>query len=193
MLSPSRNPGFSASHALDADVAGAKTISPRHEVSQFGTLAGGGSTGATENLIVTIEAHYHVIHRRELPELVRLARRVETLHGAHAMPPTGIAALFQRMATKLADHMQTAERSLFPLMRQGGHPMLMTHIEAAMADHDAYDADLDELERVAHGFETPLEASPTWWALYAGARKLTIDLKKHIHLENNELFPRFMR
>ncbi|MFC7610763.1 DUF542 domain-containing protein [Teichococcus aestuarii] len=43
-------------------------------------------TGA---LIALIEQRYHATHRRELPELVRLARRVEAVHGEHPLAPRG--------------------------------------------------------------------------------------------------------
>src|SRR5689334_1049781 len=38
------------------------------------------SAESTEALIDEIETRYHAVHRRELPELVRLARRVEAVH-----------------------------------------------------------------------------------------------------------------
>jgi regulator of cell morphogenesis and NO signaling len=146
---------------------------------------------ATADLIALIETRYHTTHRRELPELVRLARRVETVHGAHPLAPTGIAALLARMAAALVEHMEKEEKMLFPLMRQGGHAMIAQPIGVMLAEHDDHGANLRELARIAHDFEPPEDACPTWQALYVGARKLTDDLMEHIHLENNVLFPRF--
>jgi regulator of cell morphogenesis and NO signaling len=146
---------------------------------------------ATGDLITLIETHYHATHRRELPELVRLARRVEAVHADHPMAPAGIAALLGRMATELPDHMQKEEQILFPLMRQGGHAMIGHPIAVMLAEHDDHSENLHELERIAHGFAAPADACPTWRALYVGARKLTDELMEHIALENNVLFPRF--
>jgi regulator of cell morphogenesis and NO signaling len=146
---------------------------------------------ATGDLITLIETRYHTTHRRELPELVRLACRVETVHGDYPLAPAGIAALLARMATELANHMRKEEEILFPLMRQGGHAMIAHPIAAMLAEHDDHGANLHELERIAHGFDAPAKACPTWRALYVGARKLTDDLMEHIALENNVLFPRF--
>jgi len=145
----------------------------------------------TEDLISLIETRYHAVHRRELPELVRLARRVEAVHKDHPELPRGIAALLERMSTELEDHMGKEEQILFPLMRRGGHPMIAQPIAVMLAEHDDHGAHLRTLERLTGDFTAPADACPTWRALYVGANKLADDLIEHIHTENNVLFPRF--
>jgi regulator of cell morphogenesis and NO signaling len=92
---------------------------------------------ATDALITLIENRYHAVHRRELPELVRLAKRVEAVHRENPAVPHGLAARLERMVLELEDHMQKEEQILFPLMRRGGHPMISQPIYV-MADlcHD---------------------------------------------------------
>ena len=145
-------------------------------------------TGA---LIDLIETRFHATHRRELPELLRLARRVEAVHRGHAEAPQGLADLLAQMAEELEDHMQKEEQVLFPLLRRGGHPMIAHPIGAMRAEHDCHGEHLHRLDELIHGGEVPADACPTWRALYAGTRKLADDLMEHIHLENNVLFPRF--
>lgn len=145
----------------------------------------------TDDLIALIETRYHAVHRRELPELVRLARRVEAVHKHHETAPTGIAALLEQMAGELEDHMQKEEQILFPLMRRGGHPMIGQPIAVMLAEHDGHGAHLRRLESLTNDFTPPDDACPTWRALYVGAKKLADDLVEHIHTENNVLFPRF--
>lgn len=146
----------------------------------------------TDALIERIETRFHAVHRRELPELVKLARRVEAVHRAHAVVPAGLGDLLERMATELEDHMQKEEQVLFPLMRKGGHPMIGHPIRMMMTEHDDHGAHLLTLEELTHDFTPPDDACPTWRALYAGAKKLSDDLIEHIHTENNILFPRFL-
>lgn len=146
---------------------------------------------ATADLIDLIETRYHAVHRQELPELLRLAQRVEAVHKAHPSVPRGLAELLNRMAQELAEHMAKEEQMLFPLMRRGGHPMIGQPIRVMLAEHDDHGAHLRQLEALTDDFTPPPEACPTWRALYAGCRKLTDDLMEHIHLENNVLFPRF--
>lgn len=147
----------------------------------------------TPELIDLIETRYHATHRRELPELVRLARRVEAVHRAHPGVPRGLADLLETMAGELEIHMAKEEQVLFPLMRSGGHPMIGAPISAMLADHDDHGEHLRRLEHLTNDFTPPDGACTTWRALYAGAGKLADDLMEHIHTENNVLFPRFTR
>jgi regulator of cell morphogenesis and NO signaling len=147
----------------------------------------------TEDIITLIETRYHATHRRELPELVRLARRVEAVHKDNPAVPRGIATLLERMGAELEDHMRKEEEVLFPLMRCGGHPMIAQPIAVMLAEHDDHGAHLRMLERLTGDFTAPADACPTWRALYIGAKKLADDLMEHIHTENNVLFPRFLQ
>ncbi len=147
----------------------------------------------TDELIALIEARYHMVHRRELPELLRLARRVEVAHKHHPDLPAGIAALLEQMSVDLEAHMRTEEQILFPLMRRGGHPMIAQPIAILLAEHDDHGAHLRALETLTNDYTAPDDACPTWRALCVGVKKLADDLMEHIHLENNVLFPRFQR
>ena len=146
----------------------------------------------TEDLITLIETRYHATHRRELPELVRLARRVEAVHKANPGGPARhcrTAGTDERRAGR--PHVKE-EEVLFPLMRRGGHPMIGQPIAAMLAEHDDHGAHLRTLERLTNDFTAPADACPTWRALNIGTKKLTDDLMEHIHTENNVLFPRFL-
>ena len=44
-----------------------------------------------KSLIDHILTRYHQVHREQLPELIRLAARVETVHGSHEQCPNGLA------------------------------------------------------------------------------------------------------
>jgi regulator of cell morphogenesis and NO signaling len=146
---------------------------------------------ATGDLIAMIETRFHAAHRRDLPEIIRLARRVEAVHKDHAAVPRGLAALLETMESELESHMQKEEQILFPMMRQGGHPMIAQPILVLLSEHDDHGVHLRELERLTDTFVVPDDACPTWRALYAGAQKFADDLVEHIHTENNVLFPRF--
>jgi regulator of cell morphogenesis and NO signaling len=74
---------------------------------------------STDELIGMIETRYHAVHRRELPEMVRLARRVEVAHKDHSALPGGVAALLERMNGELEEHMQKEEQALSPQICRG--------------------------------------------------------------------------
>jgi regulator of cell morphogenesis and NO signaling len=146
---------------------------------------------STDELIEHILERYHATHRAELPELVRLAARVEARHAENPLVPRGIHAALVEAEQALDDHMQKEEQILFPLMRSGGHPMIHAPIGRMRHEHDEHGERLLNLERLEHHFELPAEACPTWRALYAGVQKLIDDVHEHVHLENNVLFPRY--
>jgi regulator of cell morphogenesis and NO signaling len=165
---------------LEAELEGVAALGLRSEQPE-----------TSEGLIELIETRYHAVHRRELPELVRLARRVESVHKDKPDVPRGLAALLEHMSIELESHMQKEEQVLFPLMRRGGHPMIAGPIAMMLAEHDHHGAHLRSLEKITDDFTPPAGACTTWRALYVGAKKLADDLVEHIHTENNVLFPRF--
>jgi regulator of cell morphogenesis and NO signaling len=161
--------------------------------SELAQLEGGSAEVPqdTEALIEHILTRYHETHRRELPELVRLAAKVEARHAEHPEAPHGLQQLLQRTAEALEEHMLKEEQVLFPLMRSGGHPMIRMPIGVMRGEHDEHGARLAQIEALTHDCVTPPEACASWQALYAGVRKLVDDVREHVHLENNVLFPRF--
>jgi regulator of cell morphogenesis and NO signaling len=144
-------------------------------------------TGALIELIVT---RFHETHRRELPELIRLARRVEAVHGDREGAPVGLAAVLEALWAELESHMRKEEQVLFPMMLRGGHPMIVHPIDAMRHEHDEAGELLHKVEHLTDGGTPPEGACNTWRALYAGTRKFADDLMEHIHLENNVLFRR---
>lgn len=147
---------------------------------------------ATGALIDHIVSRYHETHRRELPELILLARKVEAVHAAHVEAPKGIADTLGAIYAELEKHMQTEEADLFPLMRKddaGNSPS----VAQLRHDHDRHGELLRRLESLANGFVLSEGACRSWEALYAGSAKVVDDVMEHIHLENNVLFPRFER
>lgn len=142
-------------------------------------------------LIDHILTRYHEVHRQQLPELIRMARRVEAVHRAHPRVPSGLGDLLEAMHAELLSHMQKEELILFPMLRAGGHPFAHQPIGVMRAEHVAHGATLEKLAAMTDDVTPPADACNTWRALYAGLDQLRDDLMDHIHLENNLLFPQF--
>ncbi len=142
-------------------------------------------------LIDHILTRFHETHRRELPELITMARRVEETHAQHPEVPKGLASLLEHIAEAIEEHMQKEEQILFPMMRAGAGGMVAGPIEVMEHEHVEHGERLRQLEAMTHDHTPPADACTTWQALYAGTRKLVDDVMQHIHLENNVLFPQF--
>jgi len=146
---------------------------------------------APDALVDHILERYHAVHREHLPELIRMARRVEAVHRDHPEVPSGLADHLETMQDELLDHMAKEEQILFPMLRAGGSPMVRHPIMAMRHEHTSHGEQLDRLLALSHDATPPAGACNTWRALYSGIAQLQNDLISHIHLENNLLFPHF--
>jgi len=140
------------------------------------------------DLIAHILARYHEVHRQQLPELVRLARRVEQVHGDREDCPLGLADHLVVMHQELESHMQKEEQILFPMLARGLGTMAGGPITVMRMEHDEHGQALQRLGELTNDITLPRAACNTWRALYLGLRTLREDLMEHIHLENNILF-----
>ena len=170
-----------------------KGLDPAPIAAELAGLAPEASTlpDSVEGLVGHIVERYHATHRRELPELRKLAARVEAVHAGHPDVPAGLADILTRLQSELESHMAKEEQVLFPLMLAGGHPMIAHPIAMMRHEHDTAGEDLGEVTALTHDMTPPEGACNSWRALYAGLAKFAEDLTEHVHIENNILFPRF--
>ncbi|MEL7612537.1 iron-sulfur cluster repair protein YtfE [Vreelandella titanicae] len=141
-------------------------------------------------LIDHILSRYHDVHREQLPELTRMARRVEQVHGERDACPLGLADLLNAMHQEMESHMQKEEQILFPMLLRGLGSQARGPITVMRHEHDDHGASLARLMILTDNIRPPEDACTTWRALYAGLSEFRNDLMEHIHLENNLLFER---
>lgn len=143
---------------------------------------------SNDALIDHILIRYHQRHREELPELIRLARRVEQVHGERQDCPKGLADHLSDMQQELESHMMKEEQILFPMLRRVSASQVSAPISMMRYEHDQHGEALARIEHLTNDITAPADACNTWRALFAGLRQLREDLMQHIHLENNILF-----
>ncbi|MCP9338504.1 iron-sulfur cluster repair protein YtfE [Stutzerimonas xanthomarina] len=140
-------------------------------------------------LIEFILERFHERHRDQLPELIRLATRVEQVHGNKHDCPNGLAEHLWSMQQELESHMLKEEQILFPLLRRDMQlPQTQGPISVMRYEHEQHGAALQRLAELTNDITPPENACNTWRALYRGLEELRGDLMQHIHLENNILF-----
>lgn len=140
-------------------------------------------------LIAHILTRYHARHRDQLQELIRLASRVEHVHGDRAECPVGLAAHLNDMLQELESHMMKEEQILFPMLERGFSVLqVAAPISVMRFEHDQHGEALQKLYQLTNNITLPKGACNTWRALYAGLNQFKEDLMQHIHLENNILF-----
>ena len=144
-----------------------------------------------ESLIDHILERYHAVHREQLPELIRMARRVEAVHHDHPLVPSGLSNLLAQAEQEMLSHMLKEESILFPLFKAGGHPFASQPIGVMRTEHTQHGEMLEQLMHLCNNASPPAGACTTWRALYAGIAQFHDDLTRHIDLENNVLFSHF--
>lgn len=140
------------------------------------------------DLISHIVQRYHERHREQLPELIRLSRRVEMVHAGKPGCPSGLADVLENLMQELDSHMLKEERVLFPMLAQGQREQADAPILVMRMEHDHHGEALEAIMDVTGKLTLPEDACNTWRALYAGLQEFKEDLMDHIHLENNVLF-----
>lgn len=156
-----------------------------------GTEVASAIPDGTTELIDHIVARYHEVHRRQVPELIMLSRKVEQVHAGKPAVPAGLADILQHALGELEVHMRKEELILFPAMRRQGAGPLDGPIAQMRDDHVDHGELLERMAKLTGDFTVPEGGCGTWRALYAGAAQFRDDLIDHIHIENNILFPRF--
>lgn len=157
--------------------------------SHAAEFAGDGLPSDPHTLVDHILTRFHAVHRHELPGLCALAQAVESRHAAHPQCPNGLAALLSVMRDELEHHMLREEQVLFPTLLAGGGGCAPFAMRRMRVEHDDHQERLAELEARTDAFTLPADACGSWRALYAGCDKLHRDLRRHIQIENDVLFP----
>lgn len=139
-------------------------------------------------LIGHILSRYHARHREQLPELIRLASRVEQVHGSRDDCPDGLTELLRYLQQELESHMLKEEHVLFPALLDGAGPRAAGPISVMRMEHEHHAQTLQRLLEITRQITPPMDACNTWRALYRGLDEFVQDFMQHIHLENNLLF-----
>jgi regulator of cell morphogenesis and NO signaling len=145
------------------------------------------------DLIAFIVGRYHEALRRELPELIALAGKVETRHAEKPACPTGITEHLRQVHSAVLEHLEKEERILFPMIQAGRGPGAAGPVQVMEHEHRDHAANLARTRELTHDLVPPPEACASWRALYLRLHELEEELMEHIHLENNVLFPRALR
>ncbi len=141
-----------------------------------------------------IEATHHEFLRRELPALASRLECVVKAHGDRRPEMHEVAEVFLGFAAELNAHMQREEQILFPAIRAVETGQTIRGIGAPIAvmeqEHDDAGRALERMRELTRGYAVPMDACGTCRALLEGLRALEADMHRHVHKENNILFPR---
>lgn len=154
-------------------------------------------------LIEHIErVHHRYVDARSIT-LMQFLDKLCTVHGDRHPELFEIRKEFHACASAMATHMKKEELVLFPFIdqlekaRQHGTPPPQPHFGTVenpitMMEHE-HETEGERFRRIAalsDGYANPPDGCTTYATAYAMLREFEEDLHRHIHLENNILFPR---
>lgn len=159
-------------------------------------------TTATETslseLIDHIVGTHHAYLRSELPFLEERIARMCRNHGDRLPHLFAVQQLLQDLRDDLLAHLEKEEVVLFPYVRgleQGlaphaCFPSVQFPIRVMLGEHDAAEGLLANLRSVTGNYSTPEGLCQNAAEFYRRLEGLEADLREHIRLENDILFPR---
>jgi regulator of cell morphogenesis and NO signaling len=148
-----------------------------------------------------VETHHKYVSSTS-PILQQYLDKICEVHGERHPELFSIRSLFNTAVNNLQSHMQKEEVMLFPYIRkiaaaknaenqqfEQGHWTVQNPVRVMMMEHDAEGERFREISRLSHSYTTPEDACRTYQVAFAQLKEFESDLHRHIHLENNILFP----
>ncbi len=160
---------------------------------------------ASEVIDYIVEKH-HTLTRREISRLTALIEKVCRKHGGHHFELYALQKSFATLCSDLTAHMKKEENVLFPFIKhlemseknnlsspQPPFGTVKNPVRMMMIEHDTAEDILRKMREITRDYALPEGACPSFQALYFGLQELEKDLHRHIHLENNVLFPQAVK
>lgn len=144
-----------------------------------------------------IEQTHHAYLRSELPRLQQLLTKIASVHGDRDPRLPQLLETFDGFIAELQSHMMKEEQILFPICRALETGQTDFHcgsinnpIRVMEMEHDAAGDALATMRELTDDFTPPSGACNTWRAALDSLAELEQDMHRHIHKENNVLFPK---
>ncbi|MEL7832901.1 iron-sulfur cluster repair di-iron protein [Fodinibius sp. Rm-B-1B1-1] len=186
-----------------------KSIDPQQvykaleELDQSGTKDDNYDQWSLDFLVDYIVNNHHKFSRNKLPEIGKYAKKVASVHGERHEELKEIYYEFTMLHGEISNHLDKEERILFPYIKhlveakeKGEKPQKPEFGNAANPiammeeEHDDSGEAIAKIRRLSNDFTPPEDACTTYRLLYQNLEAFEKDLHKHVHLENNILFPK---
>jgi regulator of cell morphogenesis and NO signaling len=146
-----------------------------------------------------VQVHHNYI-RKTNPVLLELSEKVATRHGNGHPELYELRQVVSMLVAELNPHMLKEEHVLFPYIKalEGGQKQHngMTSIEKPVwmmeMDHQMAGNLVADIRMLTNEYALPDDACQSYRLLFQKLEEYDNDLKLHIHLENNILFPKAM-
>jgi regulator of cell morphogenesis and NO signaling len=146
---------------------------------------------------------HHAYLKENDEQIAGYARKIAEVHGAHHPEVIEISAIFGKIATDMAAHLREEEEVFFPALKRaaterksGNAPAQadLDVIKESLAklgrEHEEIGDAIHTIRHLSKEYAIPSDTCNTFMITYRKLREFEDDLHKHVHLENNILFPK---
>ncbi len=154
-------------------------------------------------LIDHIINKHHAYVNRMLPVISAHTQKIALVHGGNHPELKKVAEIFSAVNSEMKHHMMKEERILFPQIKilvkyqdresRADKPFFGTiknPIAMMESEHDSAGQGMFEIRNLTNNYNPPSDACETFKISYKELKEFEEDLHRHIHLENNILFPK---
>ncbi len=154
-------------------------------------------------LVAHIINTHHVYLRNIMPFIYTHSRKVKDVHGKNHPEVIKVAEIFEQIQDELNSHMMKEELMLFPFIEKMAEAgklgkkiesapfgSIQNPISVMEREHTGAGEGLYAIRELTNNYAAPEDACSTYKVLYKELEEFETDLHRHIHLENNILFPK---
>jgi len=149
-----------------------------------------------------INAH-HTYLKENTEQIAAYARKIAGVHGAHHPEVIEIATIFDKIAVDMAAHLREEEEGFFPAIKRAyatskagsaveakDIEIIKTSLKKLSQEHEGIGDAVHTIRHLAKEYAIPGDVCNTFVVTYQKLKEFEDDLHKHVHLENNILFPK---
>lgn len=149
-----------------------------------------------------VEKTHHRYIEEKTPVLLQFLYKISKVHGERHPELVEVYRLFEESAHDLGAHLKKEELILFPFIRlmveteKTNNELRTPHfgtVENPVAmmkhEHDAEGERFRKIAELTNNYSFPEDACNTYQVTFKMLEEFENDLHKHIHIENNILFP----
>ena len=154
-----------------------------------------------EQLISYILIHHHFYVKQSMPTIIGHLEKVAAKHGDRFPYMAEVLSLFREINDEMTMHMHKEEVILFPRIKevtaqQEAHQhsnlapgYIAAPIQVMELEHEHAGDILYKIRSLTNNYTPPEGACTTFQVSLAELKEFEEDLHRHVHLENNLLFP----
>ena len=154
-------------------------------------------------LIDYITNTHHAYLHENLGPIAADVDKIAAIHGARYPEVIQIAAIFDKIAIDLAAHMKEEDAVFFPAVKRADaartagftpdandQDTIRVCLFKFYPEHEEIGAAVHSIRHLSKEYLIPPDVCNTFMVTYRKLEEFENDLRKHVHLENNILFPK---